>query len=189
MNGANSITRPDNPLQRRLQNVFCVLAKPGHKLQQQAIKLRQEVSFAWRDQATEGKWFPWPTTDATRGARELKGVHWWQRGMLGFLGYHVGEAQPTPRDIRQRILEYAFECHLPPLNGSDYYLQWSDPQTAQRLEKLSNTLASFTRNAKRRTDISYTTAIDGWEGDLAYLHERYYVNFFHFEWPTSDYLH
>jgi hypothetical protein len=31
----------------------------------------------------------------------------------GFLGYHVGEMQPTPRAVRWRVLEYAFEYHLP----------------------------------------------------------------------------
>ena len=109
--------------------------------------------------------------------------------MLGFLGYHVGETQPTPPDMRWCILEYAFECHLPPLNDRDYYLEWSMPQTAQRLRKLANTLAALTQNAKRRDAGSWTKAINDWEHDLALLHERYYLGLFHFGWPAIDSLH
>jgi hypothetical protein len=43
--------------------------------------------------------------------------------------------QPTPQGIRRRILEYVFECHLPPLKDRIYFLEWGGPQTAQRLNK------------------------------------------------------
>ena len=109
--------------------------------------------------------------------------------MLGFLGYHVGQTQPTPRGIRWSILEYAFEFHLPPLNDREYYLGWGEPRTPQRLKKLADTLATFARNAKRHSGLSYATAIDDWEHDLVLLHNRYYVDFFHFGWPATDTLH
>jgi hypothetical protein len=76
-----------------------------------------------------------------------------------------------------------------PLSDRHYFLEWGEPQTALRLKKLANTLAALTRNAKRRDVESYAIAIDDWEGDLALLHERYYVRFFHFGWPTTDFLH
>ena len=101
--------------------------------------------------------------------------------MLGFLGYHVGEMQPTPPTVRWRVLEYAFEYHLPPLNGPAYYSEWGEPKTPQRLAKLANVLASLTRNAKRRDSISFATAIKEWEGDLVLLHQRYYVDLFHLD--------
>jgi len=190
MNDTRGIPRPssnpeDDQLQRQLQNVFRVLAKPDHERREQALQLRQEVSSEWRILADQGTWFAWPTTFAPPGAWKLKGVRWWQDGILSFLGYHVGETQRTPREIRWRILEYAFECHLPPLNDLDHYLKWGEPRTAPRLKKLANTLAAFTQNAKRRADPSYTTAIDDWEGDLVFLHEKYYVNLFHFDWPAT----
>jgi hypothetical protein len=174
---------------RQLKNAFRVLAEPEHKLRGQAILLRKEVSSRWAIQAAQEKWFPWPTTIASPGNRELKGICWRERGMLDVLGYHVGETDPTPRDIRRCVLEYAFECHLPPLNDRHYFLEWGQPQTAQRLRKLANTLAALTRNAKRRDVMSYATAIDDWEGDLALLHEKYYAHFFHFGWPTTNSLH
>jgi hypothetical protein len=191
MNDTGGITQPssipeDDQLQRRLQNVFRVLAKPDHERREQALQLRQEVSSEWRILAHQGTWFPWPTTVAPPGARKLKGVRWWQGGILGFLGYHVGERQPTRRDIRWRILEYVFECHLPPLNGLDYYVEWAEPRTPQRLQKLADTLASFSRNAKRQDALSYATAITDWEDDLIFLRKKYYVDFFHFEWPATD---
>jgi hypothetical protein len=63
-------------------------------------------------------------------------------------------------------------------------------QTARRLHKLANTLAALTRNAKRRDTVSLSKAVDDWERDLAFLHDRYYVNFFRFGWPeTHPFLH
>ena len=109
--------------------------------------------------------------------------------MLDFLGYHVGKTHPTPRDMRRCILEYVFECHLPPLNDPAYFLEWGKPRTAQRLNKLANTLAALTRNAKRRDEASYTVAVDDWEDDLNLLHNRYYVGFFQFGWPATNTLH
>jgi len=176
-------------LQRQLQNVFRVLTKPDHELREKALKLRQDVSSAWGIKAAEDKWFAWPTTIAPRGVRRLKAVDWRPNGMLSFLGYHVGETQPTPRDIRWCILEYSFECHLPPLNDRTYYLEWGKPQTSKRLYKLANTLAALTRNAKRRDAVSFASAIDDWERDLGLLREKYYPDLFHFGWPATEHLH
>jgi hypothetical protein len=173
---------------RQLQNAFHILAAPGHKLREQAAMLREKVSFAWGIEVAQSKWFPWPTTIAPPGARRLKGDRWWPHGMLGFLGYHVGETQPTAPDIRQSILEYAFEYHLPPLNDFEYYSGWGEPRTAQRLKKLADTLAALARNAKRRDAVSYAKAIGDWGDDLDLLRSRYYVKLFHFGWPTTDFL-
>jgi hypothetical protein len=176
----------DDQLVRRLHNVFRVLAIPDHKLRREAIKLRQTVSSAWRDQAARGQWFPWPTTTAPRGTGRLDAIGWREHGMLAYLGYHVGQTQPTPPGIRRGILEYVFECHLPPLNDRSYYIEWGAPLTPERLKKTADTLASLTRNAKRRDEFSLAAAIDDWEEDLLYLHERYYVHFFNFGWPGTE---
>jgi hypothetical protein len=56
----------------------------------------------------------------------------------------------------------------------------------QRLKKLSNTLAALTRNAKRRDEVSFATAIAEWEDDLAFLKHQYYFELSHFGWPTTD---
>jgi hypothetical protein len=176
-------------LLRQLRNVFRVLAEPEHELRERAIKMRHDVSSAWGAKAAGGMWFPWPTTIALPGLRKLKTGEWRPHGMLGFLGYHVGETQPTPLGMRWCILEYAFECNLPPLNDRAYYLEWGNPRTSQRLNKLANTLAGLTRNAKRRDAVSCAKAIDDWEHDLVLLRDRYYLDCFHFGWPATISLH
>jgi hypothetical protein len=173
----------------QLQNVFRILANPDSELREKAQKLRQEISCTWRNQVAQGKWFPWPTTVACRSGRGLRGVDWRPEGMLGVLGYHVGETQPTRQEIRWCILEYAFEYDLPPVNDPTYHEEWGEPRTAQRLYKLANTLAALIRNAKRREAGSMERAIDDWESDLLFLHERYYVDFFQFGWPATSLLH
>jgi hypothetical protein len=173
----------------RLQNVFRILAKPDHPLKPQAHGLQQEISVKWCDQAANGKWFPWPTTVARKGTGRLTVLGWRQQGMLSLLGYHVGETEPTPRNVRQCILEYAFECYLPPLQDIAYYAEWGPPVTPRRLEKLANTLAALVRNAKRRHQIAYRVAIDDWEHDLWFLHQRYYVDLFNFGWPATNLWH
>ena len=145
-------------LRGQLQSVFRILAKPDSNRWEEAIKLRQDVSCIWGRQAAEGKWFPWPTTIASPGARRLKGVNWRDKGMLSLLEYRVGETNPTPDDIRWCILQFVFECHLPPMEDAINNLDWGMPQTAQRLKKLANSLAAFTRNAKRQNTVSLATA-------------------------------
>lgn len=185
----SSLSVSNDRLSLRLQNVFRILGEPSHQLRQEAFALREEVSSVWAARAAQDNWFPWPTTVSPKGKRRLSSIAWRQHGMLSFLGYHVGEIQPTRRSKRQRILEYVFECHLPPLNDRAYYLEWGSPSTSRRLQKLANTLAAFTRNAKRRDEIALARAIDDWEDDLAFLHDRYYVPFFHFGWPAPISLH
>jgi hypothetical protein len=173
----------------RLTNVFRVISSPQHELRDKAIRLRQEISSKWEHLAAKGEWFPWPTTIALPAAQRIKVFNWRQQGMLSFLGYHVGATQPTPLSLRQCILEYVFECHLPPLEDRSYYLEWSMPRTAGRLKKLADTLAALTRNAKRRDEVTYAKAVEDWECDLVFLRERYYVDFFHFAWPATNTLH
>ena len=108
--------------------------------------------------------------------------------MLRYLGYHVGETNPTPNDERRLILEYIFEKDLPPLENPQYHSAWGQPWTPPRLEKIGNTIAALTRNAKRRDRTALARAIRDWENDLEFLRRKYYVNFFNFEWPTTDIL-
>jgi hypothetical protein len=178
-----------DPLVARLSNVFRVLSKPEHALHGDAARLRKEISSTWGKRASHGDWFAWPKTIALPGVLRLRSDDWRPYGMLSYLDYHVGETRPTAPGIRRCILEYVFECHLPPLDGPSYYSEWGQPLTAQRLRKLANTLAALTRNTKRKNSISYTQAIDDWENDLEFLHEKYYRNFFHFGWPAIESLH
>ena len=106
--------------------------------------------------------------------------------MLSLLGYHVGKTQPLHPSVRECILEYVFECHLPPLADVAYFEEWGKPRSARRLQKLANTIAALTRNAKTRDPQSLSRAIDEWEQDLTFLYEQYYLRAFHFGWPATE---
>jgi hypothetical protein len=172
----------------RLQNVFKKLAVPDHPLRNKAFKVRDEISLSWRRLADQSEWFAWPSTAVARGPTngKLSGSDWRPQGMLSLLGYHVGETLALHPSIRESVLEYAFEYHLPPIGDLTYFDEWSEPRSARRLQKLANTLASLTRNAKRRDPLKLSRAIDEWEQDLMFLSQQYYVHLFHFGWPATE---
>jgi hypothetical protein len=172
----------------RLQNVFKKLSLPAHPLRHQALEVRDEISQNWRRLSEQDEWFAWPSTTVSRGPSngKLCGCDWKPQGMLSLLGYHVGQTLPLHPSIRESILEYAFEHHLPPVGEVAYFDEWGEPRGARRLRKLANTLASLTRNAKRRDQLTLSRAIDEWEQDLTFLHERYYVRLFRFGWPATE---
>lgn len=174
---------------QQLRNAFSILAKPEHPWRNQASDLRREASSVWQFRASQQQWFSWPTTDAPKGTQRLNAAFRREKGMLDLLGYHVGMTQPTSAEIRRQLLEYTFEYHLPPMNDRAYCLEWGEPGTATRLQKLANTLATFARNAKRHDEYGYAKAIGDWEHDLALLHEGYYLPMFSFGWPATEIFH
>lgn len=178
----------DDSIRRRLMNVFRVLARPLDQRRSQAIELREVISAEWHQRAQDARWINWSVKSDLAIHPGLPRTGWWEQGMLGFLGYHVGQTNPTSRDARRCILAYVFECNLPPLNGPGYFFQWGAPHSARRLVKLADTAASLARNAIRRDSRALCMAIRNWEEDLEYLHERYYVGRFDFPWPTTNSL-
>ena len=172
----------------RLHNVFRKLASPNDPLRDQASKVRDEISLHWCRLAEQDEWFAWPSTAVSPGSTvgKLSGFDWRSQGMLSLLGYHVGETQPLHPSIRESILEYTFEHHLPPVGDRAYFNEWGEPRNSRRLRKLANTLASLTRNAKRRDSWRLSRAIREWEQDLTFLYERYYLPLFRFGWPATE---
>lgn len=137
--------------------------------------------------SAENTAFKWPTTDAPAGANGFTGDHfWYQEGLLSFVGYRVGKTQGVPEIKRQQILDCVMFNTLPRVNSHEYMDEWGKPRTAQRLRKLAEALASFTRNAKRKNIRSMQFAIEDWEADLSYLYESYYHDKLGFYWPDSD---
>lgn len=129
--------------------------------------------------------FRWPSTAALPGEDELDADLGPRRGLLSALTYRVG-ISGLPEDIRRRILDYVFADTLPPVHSQAYMLGWGEPGTPARLQKLAECIAAFTRNAKRQGRRSFAEAIRHWEGDLLYLHDRYYRDHFGFGWPATD---
>jgi hypothetical protein len=71
------------------------------------------------------------------------------------------------------------------MDNREYLNEWGEPKTARRLQKLAESIAAFTRNAKRRNEKNFSKAIQDWEADLAYLKKTYYDNRFSFRWPRT----
>ena len=131
-------------------------------------------------------YFRWPDIEAVGGNGTLA-ANWLAEGLLSYMGYHVGNTQGVVTGKRRKILTEVFYGPVPPLFPRYYLEQWGAPSSAHRLRKLAETLASFVRNAKRRHNSdSLAKAIDQWTDDLEYLYLDYYVDKFHFAWPTTD---
>ncbi|MBM1170209.1 hypothetical protein [Microvirga arabica] len=130
-------------------------------------------------------YFVWPSTDAKAGRHGIDTKGWLPEGMLQAMGYKVGRAEGLASSQRKLILTEIFKGHLPPLFPSRYLDEWDAPGTALRLRKLAETIASLTRNAKRRRDARMETAIQHWEQDLRFLYEKFYVGAFRFAWPDT----
>jgi hypothetical protein len=73
-----------------------------------------------------------------------------------------------------------------PIFPKEYLAEWDSPGTASRFRKLAETIAALTRNAKRRRDALFETAVEHWEQDLRFLYDRFYVGTFGFGWPDTE---
>ncbi len=129
-------------------------------------------------------WFEWPDTQAGVGSGSLVG-DWEDVGVLKYLGYQVGKSSDLSSPLREAILGRVFLGELPPAFPRSYLAEWSAPASAGRLRKIAESIASFTRNAKRRRDDRFDLAISDWEHDLLFLHDEYYVGRFRFLWPAT----
>lgn len=146
------------------------------------------IEMEWdrrRHYAKPTDYFDWPTTEIgiDRGGG-LSSSEWVREGLLHCMGYHVGKGSPLSSEGRYRLLARIYEGYLPPVNGPNYMSQWGRPCSAERLEKLAQSLASFARQAKRRSSANLEEAIRSWESDLRFLHDQYYAPKFLFRWPS-----
>lgn len=133
----------------------------------------------------QGSQFVWPTTTAKVGLQNLPdNVFKHEEGLLRRYGYKVG-IHGINQSERLKILDSIFLHPLIPIDDLEYLNEWGKPKTAKRLQKLADSIAAFTRNAKRRNETNFNKAIQEWEADLAYLKKTYYDNRFYFRWPHT----
>jgi hypothetical protein len=72
------------------------------------------------------------------------------------------------------------------VNSEAYLKEWGEPNSKERLQKLSRSIAAFARTAKGRTNGDFSKAIQDWESDLIYLRKTYYnTNHFSFQYPIT----
>ncbi|MCV0394349.1 MAG: hypothetical protein K5872_13460 [Rhizobiaceae bacterium] len=151
----------------------------------QVIKaLHKEWERRRRRPPSPDEYFRWPDTNAEIGSGSLSTGGWLKEGLLRFMGYQVGSTNGVATPVRRRMLEGIFEGGLPPVFEPAYLEKWGGPESPMRLQQMAETIAAFVRNAKRRLHPNYMTAIRDWESDLTFLYEQYYVDRFHFAWPT-----
>jgi hypothetical protein len=169
------------------KNCVAKLANNESDWHQAASEILTAIEVEWQrrsQMAHPDEWFAWPTTDATGGNGKLVLKPSVSDGMLSYLDYRVG-ANGEVGPMRQGILARVFEAPLPPVFPADYMASWGAPKSAARLRKLVESIAAFTRNAKRRRDFTLDDAIGDWESDLSFLHEHYYLGRFSFAWPLT----
>ena len=108
------------------------------------------------------------------------------------IGYAVGLSSYLSRPERETLLRRAFEsniaAHIPALSE-----EWGFPASPRRLRKIAESIAAFTRNAKRNRRGDYRQAVADWERDLQFLHAEYYLPMFdihlsslQFVWPETE---
>jgi hypothetical protein len=108
----------------------------------------------------------------------------YEKGLLKEFGYKVG-INGLPESQRRQILDHIYDKRLDFNDNSTYLKEWGEPQSDKRLQKIAESIAAFSRNAKRRNIKSLSKAIQDWEADLAYLKKTYYNGRFTFQWPHT----
>jgi hypothetical protein len=126
--------------------------------------------------------FDWPKTIVSPGEGEFT-AELPQVGLLKHLGYTVGRSGLDERK-RREVLRYVFDSPLPTVVSADYMRAWGAPKSAERLQKMANSLATFCRNAKKRKSAATELAVTDWECDLDWLKRTFYTGRFRFQWPS-----
>ena len=174
--------------ERKNSHALYVLVKVGAILE--AVRKRSREKLVQRRRTEKGMieqegYFEWPSTDAPASKYGFSGdVFFYDEGILSYVGYQVGY-DGLGAIYRQKILDCIFHNVLPNVVSEDYMKEWGSPKSAYRLQKLAESIAAFTRNAKRNYNADYSRAIDHWQTDLDYLYHKYYVGQFHFHWPMD----
>jgi hypothetical protein len=150
-------------------------SKPSRLLREMVLK-----ALAAKNQEP----FFWPSTEVVAKSQlPIKDSYFQHKeGIFSYLEYKVGWSGTTPKR-RQILLDRIYLDKLPKINSVQYMSEWGDPQTASRLKKMAESIASFARNAKRRNHQQLRKAILDWENDLNYLRCKYYNNVYDFGWP------
>jgi hypothetical protein len=168
-----SIRNSDNAFQAYIEVGKLLEQAQEEELKHRKEKERQHASGQYMLQRNQEGFFEWPSTNAPASKFGFKGdIFFYKDGLLSYVGYRVGY-DGVRKHIRRRILDCVFHNFLPRVVSFEYMDEWGSPKTAARLHKLADTLAAFTRNAKRRKTADLSIAISDWESDLKYLFQKY----------------
>lgn len=167
---------------------FAERARVSDGRKKEAEQILSTIEFEWKRRAelagTRPDYFDWPTTKTGTGGNGALNVQWVTEGPLAYLGYHVGESSALHASNRHVLLSRIMKMQLPPIESPAYMESWGVPNSTLRLKKMANSIASFTRQAKRQATVNKSLAISQWEADLNFLHDEFYVGHFNFGWPV-----
>lgn len=176
-----------------LRNIIGILCDPDKSyMHHEARKVKDQIYKVWvkkfGGRNDNNGYFKWPSTMADYGNGKLAENGWETEGVLSFFGYRVGHTQGKSQSVRQAILVEVFEGVIPPVFSRFYLSEWQSSKSAGRLRKMAETLASLTRNAKRKKNSDMSLSISQWEEDLSFLHRKFYIPMFRakFTFPDSD---
>lgn len=152
----------------------------------------EAIEAYWEEQRrlcqSNPDYFEWPDTKIWFGDGHLHVDNWEKVGALKLFGYAVSSDYDLSEPERRRILDVVFSATIPPFASWAHVQQWSEPESANRLFKMANCLASFARNGQHMRKSYMDRPVKRWVSDLRYLRERYYRDRFHFDWPDSSIL-
>lgn len=111
-----------------------------------------------------------------------------EKGLLYYVGYHVGKTG-LPKNKQIMLLSNVFKNNLPSIYNlpQEYLIEWGEPKSPQRLKKLAYSIATFCKNAKKKSKHNMDQAIKDWKDDLEWLYNEYYLPLgFKFKWPDTE---
>ncbi len=161
-----------------------ILAELPFRRRAGAQRLRKKVADRLVEMSK--RFFHWPSSAVLPSSQALSGDQfWYSEGLLSFMGYRVGN-NGVPASHRRDILDYIYHEEIPQVNSAEYMREWGVPKSRRRLQKAAESIAAFTRNARRNTFADMSAAIAEWEADLLYLKRTYYDGHYDFHWPPTD---
>lgn len=176
-----------------LRNIIGILCDPDKSyMHQEARRVKDSIYKVWVKKFgginDNNGYFKWPSTMADYGNGKLSQNGWEIEGVLSFFGYRVGHTQGKSMAVRQAILTEVFLGVIPPVFSRFYLSEWRSSKSAGRLRKMAETLASLTRNAKRKKNSDMSLSISQWEEDLSFLFRKFYIPMFRnkFTFPDSE---
>jgi hypothetical protein len=105
-----------------------------------------------------------------------------EQSPLSVLGYRVG-VSGLDEESRRQILRAAFDGPLPFVESAVYMEAWGATNTAKRLKRIADHLASTIDTHRNRAN--HQTAVSDWQADLVWLKETFYRGVHKFYWPQS----
>ena len=131
--------------------------------------------FEWPSTETKPKWF---------GSTILDTNGWPEESPLKLLGYNVNQKDNLSVDQRWNLLKFIFTSpRLPWVKDQQYMLEWGAAESAARLKRIANHLATMGRKMRRK---EYEIALSRYDADLNLLKTEYYDPMFKFVWPSTD---